>query len=140
MPAYTTATAMLDLSCICNLRYSLQQGWILNPQSEARDRTHILMDNSRVLNPLSHNRNSSDSSLRAYDHFLVLPGPDFCNLTPDPHLLLPFLSIVLHPSTGLALADTVIKGDHQSQTAWVQSSADRTWAKFLSLCALVFSL
>ena len=31
---------------------------ILNPVIEARDRTHILMDTSWVLNPLSRNRNS----------------------------------------------------------------------------------
>ena len=33
-PAYTTATAMSFLSCICNLHHSSQ---ILNPLSEARD-------------------------------------------------------------------------------------------------------
>ena len=33
---------------ICDLCYSLQQGWILDPMSEARDQTHILMDVSRV--------------------------------------------------------------------------------------------
>ena len=35
-----------------------QQRQILNPLSEARDRTWILKDTSWVLNPLSHNRNS----------------------------------------------------------------------------------
>ena len=34
------------------------QHWILNPPSEARDRTNILMDTSWVHNPLSHGRNS----------------------------------------------------------------------------------
>ena len=43
---YTTATAMLDLSCICDLHRSLRQHWILNPLSEARDRTLTLMDTS----------------------------------------------------------------------------------------------
>ena len=33
---------------------------ILNPLSKARDWTGTLVDTSRVLNPLSHNRNSSD--------------------------------------------------------------------------------
>ena len=41
---YTTATAMWDLSCICDPCHSLRQCCILNPLSEARDRTHILMD------------------------------------------------------------------------------------------------
>ena len=45
LPAYTTATAILDLSYICDLGCSQ----ILNPLSEARDWTHILMDTSRVL-------------------------------------------------------------------------------------------
>ena len=46
--AYTTATAMLDLSNICNLHHSSHQCQILNPLSEARDGTCILMDSSQV--------------------------------------------------------------------------------------------
>ena len=46
--AYTTATATPDLSCVCNLHYSSGQHGILNPLSEARDRTHVLMDTSWV--------------------------------------------------------------------------------------------
>ena len=56
LPAYTTATATPDLSHICDLCCSLRT--ILNPLSEARDGTHILMDTSQVLNLLSHNGNS----------------------------------------------------------------------------------
>ena len=44
LQAYTTATATLDPSCICNLCYNLQQGWILNALSKARDQTRILTD------------------------------------------------------------------------------------------------
>jgi len=43
---------------VCDLRRSLQQHWILNPLSKARDPTGILMDTSWVLNPLSHKGNS----------------------------------------------------------------------------------
>ena len=46
--AYTTATATPDPRYICDLRYSLQQCWILNPLSEARDQTQVLMDASHV--------------------------------------------------------------------------------------------
>ena len=46
--AYTTATAMADLSSICNLHHSLWQLWIPNPLNKARDGTHILMDTRRV--------------------------------------------------------------------------------------------
>ena len=56
--ACTTATATQDLSHICGLSCSLQQCWILNPLSEDKDGTCILMDTNRVLNLLSHNRNS----------------------------------------------------------------------------------
>ena len=43
LPAFATATAMRDLSRFCNLHHSLQQWQILNPLSEARDQTCILM-------------------------------------------------------------------------------------------------
>ena len=56
--AYTTAAAMQDLSLIWDLHHSSQQCQILNPLSEARDRTCVLMDTSQVCNLLSHNRNS----------------------------------------------------------------------------------
>ena len=46
--AYTTATAIQDLSCICKLHHSSQQRQILNPLNEARDRTSVPMDASRV--------------------------------------------------------------------------------------------
>ena len=42
-PANITATAMPDLSCICDLRR------ILNPLSKARDQTRNLMDAVRFL-------------------------------------------------------------------------------------------
>ena len=44
--AYTTATAMQDLRCVCDLHHSSQQCWVLNPLSEARDQTCILTDTS----------------------------------------------------------------------------------------------
>ena len=56
--ACVTATAMPDPSHVCNLCRSLQQCWILTSLSKARNRVHILMDTSQVLNPLSHNGNS----------------------------------------------------------------------------------
>ena len=42
--AIATATAMPSLSCICNLHCSSWQWRILNPLSEAGDRTHIFLD------------------------------------------------------------------------------------------------
>ena len=46
--AYTTATAMPDPIHICSLYLSSQQQWILNPLSEARDWTCVLMETSQV--------------------------------------------------------------------------------------------
>ena len=54
LPAYATATALQDLSCIYDLCHSLWQHF-LNPLTEARDRVCILTETSQVLNPLSHN-------------------------------------------------------------------------------------
>ena len=57
-PAYTTATAMQELSRVCDLHHSSWQCQILNPLSEARDPTRILMNTSQVPNILNHNGNS----------------------------------------------------------------------------------
>ena len=43
LPAYATATAMWDHSRVFDLHHSSRQRWILNPLSEARDHTSILM-------------------------------------------------------------------------------------------------
>ena len=56
--AYTTAIAMPDLNHVFDLHYSSWQCWILNPLSEVKDRTCILMDTSWVTLLLSHNGNS----------------------------------------------------------------------------------
>ena len=48
LPACTTAIAMQDLSHVCDLHHSSQQCRILNPLSEARDRTSVLVDPSWV--------------------------------------------------------------------------------------------
>ena len=48
LSVYTTAMATRDLSHICKLHHSSWQRWILNPLSEARDQTRILMNTSRI--------------------------------------------------------------------------------------------
>ena len=44
LPAYATAAAKQDPSCICDLHHNSWQLQILNPLSEAKDWTLILMD------------------------------------------------------------------------------------------------
>ena len=61
--AYTTAAAKRDRNHICDLHHSSWQRWILNPLSEARDWTCVLMDTSQVRNPLSHNGNSWENGI-----------------------------------------------------------------------------
>ena len=46
--AHTTATAMPDPSPVCDLHCSSRQQQILNPLSEARHRTCILLNASQV--------------------------------------------------------------------------------------------
>ena len=47
--AYTSATVMRNLSRICHLHaHSSWQRWILNPLSEARDQTCVLMHASQI--------------------------------------------------------------------------------------------
>ena len=68
LPAYTAVTATPDPSCICNLHHSSRQGWIPNPLSKARDRTHNLMVPSQICfccavtgTPVFHQFNSQTS-------------------------------------------------------------------------------
>ena len=51
LPTYVTATATQDPSHIRDLHHSSQQFQVLNPPSEARDPTHIVMDTSQVPYP-----------------------------------------------------------------------------------------
>ena len=46
--AYTSATVMPYLSHVCHLHHSSWQRQILNPLSETRDQTCVLMDTSRI--------------------------------------------------------------------------------------------
>ena len=46
--SYTTATAAPDPSSVCDLHHSSRQHRILNPLSEARDPTCVLMVSSQI--------------------------------------------------------------------------------------------
>ena len=48
LPTYTTAAATKDPSHVCDLHQNSGQRWILNPLSEARDRTRNRMVSSLV--------------------------------------------------------------------------------------------
>ena len=48
LPAYATATAMRDPSCVFDIHHSSQQNQILNPLSEARDQTRNLLVPSQI--------------------------------------------------------------------------------------------
>ena len=58
LPAYATATttATPDPSSICDLYHNLWQCWILNPLSEARNLTCILMDTTPGSKPAEPQR------------------------------------------------------------------------------------
>ena len=71
LSASTTATAMQDPSCICNLHRS--SGQILNPLSKARDRTCVLMDTSQILFHCA-----TTGTLHVSFSMKVLSCPDIC--------------------------------------------------------------
>ena len=68
LPAYTTATAMWNPSCICDLHHSSQQHQVFNPLSKARDQTRILMDTCQIDFLLNHDVNSLDRFLNQHLH------------------------------------------------------------------------
>ena len=74
--AYAPATAMWDPSRVYNLHHSSPQCRFLIPVSEARDRTHILMDPSWAGYLLSHGGNSMDM------HYFLFYFISFCFLGP----------------------------------------------------------
>ena len=86
MPATATATAtstvVWDPSHACNLHYSSRQCSILNPLSEARDQTSVLIDTSQVLDPLSHDGNSSNHFLEEKSGIKVSAGLIFLRVLP----------------------------------------------------------
>ena len=76
LPATATATTLPDLSHICDLHCSLEQHQILNPLSETRDLTLVLLDASQVLNPLSHSGNSYQLILQyTFTEIQCVSGP-----------------------------------------------------------------
>ena len=76
LPAYTTATATatLDLSCVCNLHHSSQQRRMLNSLIEARDWTHVLMDTSQVR---YHQATVETPDLNSWRVTSTLPGAEW---------------------------------------------------------------
>ena len=58
LPPYATAAAMWDPSSVCDLHHSSWQRWILNPLSEAKDGTCVLMDPPQGTLPLRDDVNS----------------------------------------------------------------------------------
>ena len=48
LPAYTTATATQDASCLCKLHHSSWQHQMLDPLCKVRDQTCIFMDSSWI--------------------------------------------------------------------------------------------
>ena len=48
LPTYTTATVTPDPSLVCDLHHRSWPHWILNPPSEARDGTGVLIDTSQI--------------------------------------------------------------------------------------------
>ena len=77
--AYTTVTAIQDLSHICHLHHSSWQGQILNPLSKARDQICILVDTSQVWKLMSHNETSQAIQGFNWNYLCFVDGkPEIC--------------------------------------------------------------
>ena len=83
LQVYTIAMAILDPCLLCKVCNSLQQCWILNPLSEARDQTHILMDTMSGSLPAEPQREFLKFHILHCSLFClyvdVLVGSGFCN-------------------------------------------------------------
>ena len=125
LPAYTPVTAMWDRHHFCDLYCSLQQCWILNPLSEARDGPRILMDTSWVLNLRSHKGNPRVSTCKPLipESAISMPSTSFswscetCRLSgPAPTLLNHSLDFNKRsPTPGLVL------GTLSSKRVWTRA-------------------
>ena len=69
--AYAIATAISDLSCVCNLHYSSWQRQTFNPLSEATDQTCSLMVPSQIH---FHCATTITSRMQVWDFLLCLSG------------------------------------------------------------------
>ena len=74
LPAYATATTTSDLNHVCDLHHSSWQHQILNPLSEARDQTPILMDTSHV----HHHWAMKDTLYAQFLDSFIRNGAEFC--------------------------------------------------------------
>ena len=69
----------------CKLHLTLRQHQTLNTLRDARDRTHILVDTSRVLNPLSHNRNPQiHISSLSFENIPIISSIKISDFLPHP--------------------------------------------------------
>ena len=105
LPAYSTATAIQDPSRVCKLCHSSQQCQILNPLSKARESTRILMDTSKVCNPLSHNGNSLLFHFKCHISSFSFRNPPHLSYFSENYPLLTFLVTIVfrHLSVMLVL-------------------------------------
>ena len=92
LPAYTRATAMRDLSCICDLHHSSWQCWIHNPLSEARDQTCNLIVPSRNCAGQELQDESSDASFL----IVILPSTVFFQMKRFPFYILIILDVFMN--------------------------------------------
>ena len=100
LPAYTTATATLVLSCICNLCCSLWKCPILNPMTDTGIKSASSQTLCQVLNPLRHNRHACSLNLQA----LLFPKKTKVLTAPNEFgVLLLFFSILCYYAYSLII-------------------------------------
>ena len=116
LPASATATAMHDLSCASSLQHH-----ILNPLSEARDQTCVLMDTSRV----HYHWATTETPPGLFSAFVSTYPIKFYGYSLFSLLFYRYFRVLVKVQTGIDVTLMWVIGK-----SWLKECYTRIWSKF----------